>query len=139
MSTYSLVYDEQTGALAGAVRDGVTYVPRTAPAWADVVAWAAAQVPPVDLNDRAPPTEAERVAATRAAALTGLLTRADDIGIAVRATVAAITFLINERLQHFNAQIVALSGAAYPEPVRVLQADVLAYLMANPTAGDPAT
>jgi hypothetical protein len=85
---------------------------------------------------------AEAVAArelnrTRSAALMGLLTSGDDVGIAVRATVAAITFLVNNRLEHFSAQIVALGGTAYPEPVRVLQNDILAYLQQNPTAGDP--
>lgn len=96
---------------------------------------AVAAVLALDLSEGA--VAARALERTRAAALWGLLTRADDTGIAVRATVAALTFLVNNRLEHMNAQIVALGGTAFPEPVRVLESEILAYLMANPTAGDP--
>ncbi len=84
------------------------------------------------------PSAAERLSANRAAALTGLLTRADDTGIAVRATVAAVTFLVNNRLELIDAQLRALGQPGLSVP-RVLQAEILAYLSDNPTAGDPAT
>lgn len=82
------------------------------------------------------PSEAERLEAERASALMGLLTRADATGIAVRATVAALTFLVNNRLEAISAQLQALGQPGLAVP-RVLQDEILAYLMANPTAGDP--
>jgi hypothetical protein len=138
MIDYVLVYDTHTGALSGAVRAGETYVPRSAPAWAEVEAWAAAQVPAVDLSDRDAPSAADKLAATRAVALGGLLTRPDEVGLAVRATVAAVTYLFNNRLESVDAQLRALGAAGIPAPVRVQEAEILTYLMANPTVGDPA-
>lgn len=85
---------------------------------------------------------AEAVAArelnrTRNAALWGLLTRADEIGIAVRAVLAGLSSGINDRLELIDTQLRALGQAGIPAPVRVLDTEVLAYLQANPTAGDP--
>lgn len=68
MNRYELLYDQHTGALTGAVRDGNLFVPKSAPAWPEVESWAAAQAPPLSLADRAPPSAAERLARTRAAA-----------------------------------------------------------------------
>lgn len=84
------------------------------------------------------PTDAELLGANRAAALATLLTRPDDTGIAVRASIAAVTFLFNNRLELIDAQLRALGAPGLPDPVRVLESEVLAYLQANPTAGDPA-
>lgn len=137
---YTLRYDEDSGRLIGATRtaDGVQITLGGA-GWPDVAAWAASSVPPVDLADRAPLAPAERLGRTRAAALMGLLTRADDTGIAVRASIAAVTFLVNDRLELIDQQLRALGAPGIPAPVRVLESEVLAYLSANPTAGDPAT
>ena len=63
---------------------------------------------------------------TRTAALTGLLTRGDDIAIGVRAITRAITTLVNDRL--------AAAGQS-----RVLEAEILAFINSNPTIGDPVT
>lgn len=140
MTVYTLRYDLDSGRLIGATRasDGTQFT-RNGAGWSDVVAWAGAQSPPVLLNDRAPLTDAERLARTRAAALTRLLSRADDTGIAVRATVAAVVFLINNRLELIDAQLRALGQPGIPAPARVLQAEILSYLQENPTAGDPTT
>lgn len=121
MSDYALVYDEQTGALTGAVRDGTEFVPRSAPAWADVVAWAAAQVPPVDLSDRAPPTEAERLAAARTAAVQAFLTSNEPVIVATRALFRlAFTWINDERERRGAARILepeiiaqAMGGTLY--------------------------
>lgn len=61
---------------------------------------------------------------TRYAALTGLLTRGDDIGIGVRAVTRAIVTLINDRLE------------ALGQP-RVMEAEILGLIAAVPTIGDP--
>lgn len=83
------------------------------------------------------PSETERLNAVRAAALMGLLTRSDEIGIAVRAVLAGLSSGINNRLETIDAQLRALGQPGIPAPVRVLDTEVLAYLSANPTAGDP--
>lgn len=60
----------------------------------------------------------------RANALGTLLTRADDTGIAVRAILNAVIYLVNNRLEALGQ-------------TRVLEAEILAFIAANPTVGDP--
>lgn len=141
MTVYTLRYDSESGRFVGVVRqsDGaqIPADPRNSD-YAAFLEWNSRQSPPLDLSDREPLTPAQRLARVRAAALGGLRTRADDTGVAVRATVAAITFLVNNRLELIDAQLRALGQPGIPAPVRVLEAEVLAYLQSNPTAGDPA-
>lgn len=73
---------------------------------------------------RAGPTPEQQLEATRAVALGTLLTRDDLTGVQVRAVVAAVVYLINDRLE------------ALGQP-RVLEAEVLQFLATNPTVGDP--
>ena len=80
----------------------------------EVVAYRAGRVP---LN-------VDRLAATRAEALTSLNTRADVTAVQVRALVEAIVYLINNRLESLGQK-------------RVLAPEIFAYLAANPTIGDP--
>lgn len=60
----------------------------------------------------------------RTTALTTALTRRDDTAITVRAWLVAITKLVNDRLESLGQ-------------TRVLESDILAYIAANPTLGDP--
>lgn len=92
-----------------------------------------------DLDLSAGAIAARELTRTRWAALMGLTTRSDDIGIAVRAVLAGLSSGINDRLELIDAQLRALGQAGIPAPVRVLDTEVLAYLTANPTAGDPFT
>ena len=136
---YILRHDEESGRFAGVTRaaDGAQIPADPANAdYAAFLAWNSEQVPPLDLSDRSPLTDSRRLERTRAAALTGLLLRADDIGIAVRATIAALTFLTNNRLELIDAQLRALGQPGLAVP-RVLQSEIIGYLMQNPTAGDP--
>jgi hypothetical protein len=71
------------------------------------------------------PTPEQRLEATRAVALDTLLTRDDLTGVQVRAVVSAVVFLINNRLEALGQQ-------------RVLEAEILQFIAANPTVGDPA-
>jgi hypothetical protein len=96
---------------------------------------ALAAVRDLDLSGGA--SASRKLARTRAAALAGLLSRGDDVGIAVRATVAALTFLINNRLELIDQQLRALGAPGIPAPARVLQSEILSYLNDNPTTGDP--
>lgn len=68
--------------------------------------------------------DAARLAKVRTAAHTGLLTRGDDFPIGVRAITRAMTTLINDRLQAAGQ-------------TRVLESEILAFINANPTIGDP--
>lgn len=63
---------------------------------------------------------------TRAEALPTLLTRADVTGVQVRLVIAALTFLFNNRLESLG------------QP-RVLESEILGYIVANPMLGDPVT
>lgn len=75
--------------------------------------------------DTSPGARAARaLAAARRAAFDGFFSRGDDTAIAVRAMFEAVLFLVNNRLQALGQ-------------TRVLKDEVVAYLMANPTIGDP--
>ena len=120
MSTYSLVYDEQTGALTGAARDAI-FIPRSAPAWAEVAAWAAAQSPPVDLSDRDPPIAAERVAQLASAAVADTLARAatDPFCAAVVALFDTVFTLVND-LRERNGDSRLTPNEIFPAAIQAL-------------------
>lgn len=68
--------------------------------------------------------DAARKAVARDAALSGLLTRPDDTAVGVRLALFAVVDLVNLRL--------AAMGQA-----KVLLPEILGYIAANPTLGDP--
>lgn len=79
----------------------------------------------VDSFDPSPDVHAAwELSQNRTKALTTALTRADDTAITVRAWLVATTKLINDRLEALGQ-------------TRVLEPEILSYIRANPTLGDP--
>jgi hypothetical protein len=64
------------------------------------------------------------LAARRMTALTSFFSRDDDTAIAVRAFFTAVIFLMNNRFESLGQ-------------TRVLATEILAFIQANPTIGDP--
>lgn len=79
----------------------------------------------IDAYDWSPEMDAAwELTVTRTAALTGLLTRSDEIGIGVRAVTRAIVTLVNDRLESLG------------QP-RITELEILAFIRAVPQIGDP--
>ncbi|HEY1191065.1 MAG TPA: hypothetical protein VGE74_25755 [Gemmata sp.] len=148
MSTsYTAIHDDLTGRFQGVLRDDGAQVPRDEgnADWQVFLAWNATADPPVSLDDVPGLTAEEVLAQTRAEALPALTTRADVTGLQVRTVADAIQTLTNDRLTFLFAQVAQLKGitpealeAEFGRPARVLAPEILAYIGANPTAGDPA-
>lgn len=116
---YTTRHDIESGRFVGVTRtaDGAQ-IPAD-PANGDYAAflvWNAEQVPPVDTSDRAPPTEAERLAVARTAAVNAFLTSNEPVIVATRALLRlAFTWINDERESR---------GAA-----RILEPDIIALAM----------
>lgn len=103
MIVYTLRHDPDSGRLIGATRasDGTQFM-RNGAGWPDVVAWAAAQVPPVELADRAPATPEERAAREITAGITALLTGTDGYTSALRVILRGICTELNDLYERFG-------------------------------------